>query len=286
MLIEDDVDHAELMRRAIETEFEVYWTKSGRDALKYLKGLSAEARPVVILVDYGLPGLDGLGVLRHILDEAYDIPVIMVTGQGDELIAVKAMKEGAYDYVVKSVDYFAVLLSVIHKTLQQHNERKEKARLEDELKKLSVTDDLTGLFNRRYFRARLEEETIRAKRQRCSVSLLLIDLDNFKRYNDAHGHVEGDWALKKVAEIILRNIRKKVDTGCRQGGDEFAVIMPGANKAQACGSAERIKKAVKEAEIGRITASVGVAEYGNESIEDFIEIVDEILYKEKTKKHL
>jgi len=284
LLIEDNVDHAELIRKTIENEFDIYWVRSGRDGLEYLSGLTPEARPTLILLDYELPGLDGLSVLEHILKEGYDIPVIMITGHGDEEVAVKAMKEGAYDYIVKSAKILYTLPSAIHKTLEQQRAEKTKAELERELKKLSITDDLTGLFNRRYFYHRLEEEMVRAKRQGLFLSLVLVDLDDFKRYNDIHGHVEGDGVLKEVAETILHCIRDKIDSACRYGGDEFAIIMPHANKDQASAAAWRIKMAIKEAGIHGITASVGVAEYGkhgDESVEDFVRSADEVLYQAK-----
>ena len=229
LIVEDNPDHAELARLALKPHFEVCLLESGEDALQYLEGLAGNAWPAAILLDYSLPGIDGLAVFERIKKKEYNIPAIMVTGHGDESIAVEAMKKGAYDYVVKSRDYRAVLPSVIHRAVKQSEMEREKARLTLELEKLTITDDLTGLFNRRYFYRKLDEEMVRAKRQNGKLSLILLDLDNFKGYNDTFGHLEGDMALKEAGRIILSSIREKFDSGCRYGGDEFAVILPGAH---------------------------------------------------------
>ena len=190
--------------------------------------------------------MNGLAVFEHIMERGYDMPVIMVTGQGDESIAVEAMKKGAFDYVVKAGDYRAILPSVIYKAVGQHEMAAEKARLALELERLIITDDLTGLSNHRYFYRKLDEEMVRAKRQNGKLSLILFDLDHFKEYNDVFGHLEGDRALKETGRIILSSIREKVDSGCRYGGDEFAVILPGSDKKQADVVAGRIRGLVRE----------------------------------------
>ncbi|NQT10134.1 MAG: diguanylate cyclase [Desulfobacteraceae bacterium] len=282
MIIEDNTDHAELARLALEPHFEVCLFESGKGGLQYLKGLAGNDRPAAILLDYSLPEMDGLAVFEQIRKRGYDMPVIMVTGQGDESIAVKAMKKGAYDYVVKSGNYRAVLPSVIYKAVKQHEVEREKAKLALELKKLVITDDLTGLFNRRYFYQKIEEEMVRAKRQNGKLSLIMLDLDHFKEYNDTFGHIEGDRALKEAGKIILSCIREKVDSGCRYGGDEFAVILPGADKKHSSDVAGRIRRSIREKKMGNVSISAGIVEYDPESsIEDFIKTADNALYEAK-----
>jgi len=282
MIIEDNTDHAELARLALEPHFEVCLFESGKGGLQYLKGLAGNDRPAAILLDYSLPEMDGLAVFEQIRKRGYDMPVIMVTGQGDESIAVKAMKKGAYDYVVKSGNYRAVLPSVIYKAVKQHEVEREKAKLALELKNLVITDDLTGLFNRRYFYQKIEEEMVRAKRQNGKLSLIMLDLDHFKEYNDTFGHIEGDRALKEAGKIILSCIREKVDSGCRYGGDEFAVILPGADKKHSSDVAGRIRRSIREKKMGNVSISAGIVEYDPESsIEDFIKTADNALYEAK-----
>lgn len=283
LIIEDNPDHAELARLALEPHFEVCLFESGKDVLRYLEGLAGNNDwPAAILLDYSLPGMNGLAILDRIMERGYDIPVIMVTGEGDETIAVEAMKKGAYDYVVKSGNYRAVLPSVIYKAVTQHEMVAEKARLALELKKLVITDDLTGLFNRRYFYQKVDEEIVRTKRQNGKLALVLFDLDRFKEYNDTFGHLEGDGALKETGRIIISSIREKVDSGCRYGGDEFAAILPGADIKQAAVVAGRIRELVREKKMGNVGISAGIAEYDHESsMENFIKTADDALYEDK-----
>lgn len=284
LLIEDNPDHAELVETTL-SDYQVHWEKSGKSGLEYLKGLNVDALPDVILVDYSLPGLDGLQVIELILKKDFDIPLIMITGQGDEEIAVTAMKLGAYDYIVKAGSYLTALPVAVRNVIDRHRTAMEKMRLENELKRLAITDDLTGLFNRRYFYNRLEEEAVRMLRYENSLAIILMDLDYFKQYNDTYGHLEGDNALKKVARVIRQSIRNKVDLACRYGGDEFAVIMPETDESRAAITAKRIKKAVRDMQLGNITISVGVAEYNKqETIEELIETADKMLYREKRKR--
>ena len=285
LIIEDNPDHAELASLALDPHFEVCLLESGEDALRYLEGMARDAWPAAILLDHSLPEMDGLTVLDRIIKRGYDVPVIMVTGQGNESIAVEAMKKGAYDYVVKSGDYRAALPSVVYKAVKQHELATEKARLALDLERLVITDDLTGLFNRRYFYRKLDEEAVRAKRQNGKLSLILFDLDHFKEYNDTFGHIEGDRALKEVGRIILSSIRDKVDSGCRYGGDEFAVILPGADMEHASAVAGRIQRSVREKKMGNVGISAGIAEYNPESgMEDFIKTADDALYEAKKLK--
>lgn len=285
LIIEDNPDHADLTRLALDPPFNVCLLESGKDALLYLEGLARDARPVAILLDYSLPGMDGLTVFGCMMERGYDIPVIMVTGQGDERIAVEAMKKGAYDYVVKSGNYRALLPSVIFKAVKQHEMEGERARIALDMERLVITDDLTGLFNRRYFYRKIEEEMVRAKRQNGKLTLILFDLDHFKEYNDTFGHLEGDRALKEVGKITLFSIREKVDSGCRYGGDEFAVILPGTDIKHADAVAGRIRRSVEEKKMGNIDISAGVVEYDYESsVEGFIKTADDALYEAKKQE--
>jgi len=282
LIIEDNPDHAELARLALELLFEVDWMESGEKGWQYLEALSPNDYPAVILLDYSLPATDGLSLLKRIRREDLDIPVIMVTGQGDMRVAVEAMKRGAYDYVIKEGNYLSYLPSVLFKTIKQHQAMREKERLERELEKLTIIDDLTGLFNRRYFYRKLEEEMTRANRQKGNLVLILLDLDYFKDYNDNFGHLAGDKALKEVGRIIMHSIRNRIDSGCRYGGDEFSIILPGTEKDQASIVAERIREVILEEKMGNLDISAGIAELDYEmGTEDFIKSADEILYREK-----
>lgn len=129
-----------------------------------------------------------------------------------------------------------------------------------ELENLSITDDLTGLFNQRHFFKILNKEVERNKRQKHPLCLLFLDVDDLKKFNDSHGHSAGDSVLKVVAQSIFYNIRKNVDSGYRYGGDEFAIIIPEVFSERAVEIAKRILISLKNADPRNINLSIGIAE--------------------------
>ena len=158
----------------------------------------------------------------------------------------------------------------------------EQKRLDQELKELSIRDSLTGLYNHRYFYERLESEIERARRQRHPLSLLLIDLDQFKPYNDSYGHLAGDEVLRGIRDVIMECTRGHVDLGFRYGGDEFTVILPEAEEAQAREIAERIRSTFERKDFERISMSVGVVAYQpGSSLEEFVQAADAMMYEAK-----
>jgi diguanylate cyclase (GGDEF)-like protein len=159
---------------------------------------------------------------------------------------------------------------------------------EKRFRKLSITDDLTRIYNSRYFFKQLKNEIERTNRYGHPLSLLILDLDNFKNYNDNHGHVAGDEILTKTGKI-LRNSLRKTDSACRYGGEEFAVILPETGGNEAVHFAERIRQGIEKhafvIERGRslsVTASIGIAQYKTgEQISAFIKRADENMYTAK-----
>jgi diguanylate cyclase (GGDEF)-like protein/PAS domain S-box-containing protein len=161
-----------------------------------------------------------------------------------------------------------------------------RKKIEELLFKLSITDGLTGLFNRRYFAKKIADEVSRARRMGYSLSLMMLDLDDFKRYNDTHGHLAGDDVLVAVAEILTASIRKDTDTAFRYGGDEFVVILPNADEEKVRCVAVRIVRRVAE-RFPEVGVSVGTAELnGGKSPEELIRGADEAMYAEKAQKKL
>ena len=159
-----------------------------------------------------------------------------------------------------------------------------RKRIEEVLFKLSITDSLTGLFNRRYFIKKIAEEASRARRVGYKLSLIMLDLDDFKAYNDAHGHLAGDDVLVEVAGIIANCVRKDTDTAYRYGGDEFIVILPNSDREKARCVAGRISQRVAE-RFSEIGISAGIAELnGGASTEDLIRGADAAMYADKAQK--
>ena len=158
----------------------------------------------------------------------------------------------------------------------------EQRRLRQELKEMSVKDSLTGLYNHRHFYERLGAEVERARRQRRALSLLLLDLDQFKPYNDRFGHLAGDEVLRAVREVVVECTREHVDLGFRYGGDEFTVILPEAEEKQACHVAERIRTTFASCEFEGITMSIGVMAYRPDyNMQRFVQCADAMMYEAK-----
>ncbi len=162
----------------------------------------------------------------------------------------------------------------------------EQKRVEEELRKLCITDSLTGLYNKRHFYKKMSEEVKLSLRRSYPLSLIFFDLDDFKSYNDAYGHLKGDEALKTIGEITQSSIKRDVDTAFRYGGDEFAVILPNAEKDDAKGVGYRIDGKVRQ-EVKGVTISIGIASVeGLVSVEDIINAADQAMYVEKNlRKH-
>jgi diguanylate cyclase (GGDEF)-like protein/PAS domain S-box-containing protein len=157
----------------------------------------------------------------------------------------------------------------------------EQKKLEDELRRLSITDNLTGLFNQRHFFIKIAEESKRAQRMGYPLCLILFDLDDFKAYNDTYGHLAGDEVLRLVGEIVKNSIRQDMDTAFRYGGDEFAIVLPSSTRADAGKVAERIRGNVLTRVHG-IDISVGIAALRpDEPIMTLIHTADTAMYGQK-----
>jgi diguanylate cyclase (GGDEF)-like protein len=168
----------------------------------------------------------------------------------------------------------------------------ENARLFEETRQLAITDELTGLANHRHFYHQLAREVRRAQRYKRPLTLLMLDLDYFKRYNDTFGHLAGDHALRETAELLRRNARD-VDLVARYGGEEFAVILPETDLERSVAQAERTRVAVADHAFrgkdsnpqGDLTVSIGVAALspGIRKIEELVHDADQALYRAKTQ---
>jgi len=239
----------------------------------------------LILLDLVLPGMSGQDTFEMMKAIDPAIPVIIVTGYGSIENAVEFLKNGVVDYLAKPVHF------------EEFKFRVNRALEEKRLKRQAITDLKTQLFNHNYFEKRLNEELGRAERYGHDISLLMVDLDNFKRYNDTYGHVAGDQVLREVG-AILKRVTRDCDIPCRFGGEEFSVILPETDSAGALKVAERIRNCIENgpfddlllaAEKG-VTASIGAAscrpnggdECGYEA-KSIIERADKALYEAKRR---
>jgi diguanylate cyclase (GGDEF)-like protein len=199
-------------------------------------------------------------------DLAVDLPT--ATGEVGDLTYV-------FNHMVGRLRQSREELDAVNETLRQQNE---------ELGRLSASDSLTGLSNRRILTQRLSEELLRSQRQNHTFTVLMLDVDHFKKYNDAHGHPAADEILRRVANI-LRACTRAGDCTARYGGDEFAVLLSGKGAEAAAQLAERIRERVGEEEFsaGKITLSGGIAEFPHHghTAEAVIASADEALYEAK-----
>lgn len=158
----------------------------------------------------------------------------------------------------------------------------ERVNTEKQLHELSIRDDLTNLYNQRYFYRLLNREVHRADRQGHSLSMLVLDVDNFKDYNDQYGHIEGNKVLARVGELLHENIRSGVDSAFRFGGDEFIAVLPEVDIEQATRVAERVRVSFEKCNISNLTLSLGIAEYAHHcDMENLFEMADQAMYRAK-----
>lgn len=260
---------------------EVLTAADGMSGFKALVSSGAD----LVLCDWVMPGFDGLKFLdmKRSRPELEQIPVLMLTAVGEVDAKVAGFERGAGDFIPKPCDPRELVARVTtHLALKRT--RDELGKRNAELLKLSSTDDLTGLYNRRHFFAALDREIERARRHEHPLCLFSIDLDRFKAINDTFGHAEGDRVLKAVAECLLRHLRR-YDTAARIGGEEMAVILPETSVDNAKVLADRIRKAI-ELEIfagGRnpVTLSGGLAEWNGDSAGQMLKRSDDALYRAK-----
>jgi len=257
---------------------------SAEEALELIKS----NRVNIAITDILLPGKDGLK-LTDIMKQNHDIDVIIMTGYSNEYSYEEAINKGASDLIFKPFRFEELLLR-IKKVLKNRQVLKDRTRVLNELKTLATTDGLTKLYNLRHFYNQLEVEIGRCNRYDHSLALLLLDIDNFKIYNDSYGHLEGDKVLVRLSQIIKSCLRA-MDSAYRYGGEEFTVILPETKGKEAKNVANRIRTAVEiekfypePEKIATITISIGLTEYcKKEQLSTLIKRADQAMYNSKTK---
>jgi len=294
LYVEDDPGLASLVQRRLAREGHVVEVAPDGP-----QGLARHALAPydLLLLDHNLPGLLGLDLLRALAARGPLPPAIMLTGSGDEATAVAALKLGAGDYVVKDAAgrYLELLPAVIAQVLERQRLAEAKSRAEDALREserrfreLSIRDELTGLFNARHFFERAEAELARAARYERPLALAFLDVDGFKHYNDTHGHLAGDQVLAALGRLIPAALRA-ADTAYRYGGEEFVLLLPETDLADAVAVAGRVRAAFAATPlrpaadaVEHRTLSAGVAAFcPGESLSSLVERADAAMYRAK-----
>ncbi len=266
--------------------------------------------PDLILMDVVMPGMDGLQACRMLKkdEKNREVPIIVITSKVDPADLRAAFSAGAFDFIkkpVNPVEFVARVRSAL--TLKQEMDRRKAREKElikvtellekanEQLKIQASQDGLTGIANRRFLDFKLEQAWSRAREKKECLTLLMVDIDDFKSFNDFYGHLAGDECLKRLAQIFQENLKSPRDVVCRYGGEEFVFLLPGKNPPGGWQSAEALRQLVEdegiehrgtEGETG-VTVSIGVATYqpGLEmaSSQELLKRADESLYQAKTE---
>jgi diguanylate cyclase (GGDEF)-like protein len=240
----------------------------------------------VVITDIILPAMGGLELTKTIKKDN-DSDVIVMTGYSDDYSYEEAINIGASDFVIKPVRLEELMLR-LRRVLKERQLTKERTRMMEKLQRLAITDGLTKLYNSRSFYSQLELEVDRFNRYGHPLALLLLDIDYFKKYNDAYGHLEGDKVLVRFSQIIKSCLRAN-DSAYRYGGEEFTVILPETGAEEALTVAQRIRANLEEEVFSpenggnvTVTISIGVTEYhAKEELATFIQRADKAMYHSK-----
>ncbi len=240
-----------------------------------------------IVTELGAREGDAIEVVSKLQSMDSDVPIIVVTTHDSVPVAVEAMKAGAYDYITTPFNLDELKL-VVERALERQ-QLKEEVKEKRHFQEMAIMDGLTMIYNRAYFDELIRREEDRARRYPQKFSLLMIDLDDFKKYNDAYGHPAGDFVLKYVAQLFQRTIRTS-DFVARYGGEEFVIITPHTDKLHASVLASRLLSMIGKSIIKldektqlSVTISIGLATFGDDaSARDvLIQSADKALYQAK-----
>lgn len=246
LVVDDQPVNIQTLYQAFCADHQVLMATSGDAALQVCESQP----PDLILLDVHMPGMDGYQLCARLKADARlrDIPVIFVTAHDDEAAETRGLDAGAVDFISKPINARIVRARVkTHLTLKAQS---------DLLRHWVYIDGLTGVHNRRHFDEQLAQEWGRAARQGAMLSVVLLDVDYFKRYNDRYGHLAGDECLRRIARTLKANIRRPGDLVSRYGGEEFAFILPSTDYEGAMHIAQQIGQAVRAQRIEHLDSSV------------------------------
>jgi diguanylate cyclase (GGDEF)-like protein/PAS domain S-box-containing protein len=273
LIIDDAQDATTLLHNTLKSKYDILTANSGKDGLKLAH---ARPHPDMILLDMTMPELNGYEVCRrlHLEEDTKDIPIIFITTLPEAESEAFSLKSGAVDFIRKPFDLLVVAEKIRnHLALKQYREM---------LNETADLDYLTQIANRRRFNEMLAVEIRKARRMKTSLSVIIVDIDYFRRYNEIYGHIAGDGCLREVASILKKKMRRAGDLVARWGGEEFACLLPDTDLKGAAHVAENLRIAVIEMGIPHhaspiaksVTLSVGVSS-GTDSDEGSLESLTE-----------
>ncbi|MGR3218523.1 MAG: diguanylate cyclase domain-containing protein [Candidatus Anammoxibacter sp.] len=290
LIVDDDQFTREILAEILQSEnFVVQTAENG--AAGYDK-FCIDKNIDLVITDLAMPEMGGLELIQKLRLKDANVPVIDLSGNDDISNVLTALKKGANEYLVKDSNIEDTILISVNKVLEERRLEEENVRLMNLLERRASLDGLTDIPNRRKFDEMLASEWYRSQRTTSPISLILMDIDFFKRYNDNYGHTSGDSCLTNVAKTISDTLERPTDFAARYGGEEFVVILPGTPSDGAASVAENIRKSVLDLEIlheksdvsNYVTLSLGVATMTPEQDilpTTIVEAADKFLYQAK-----
>jgi len=293
LIVDDNAQNLKVLGNVLKdnTDYSLAFAVNGEEALEYVK----ENIPSMILLDVMMPGADGFEFCKALSDneETKDIPVIFITAKSEPEDIVRGFEVGGVDYITKPFNEAELLVRInTHMELKRAMELLEEKNAElvaayEKIKHMALTDVLTGISNRRSITNLIGKEASRCKRNSSSFSMIMCDIDFFKKVNDTYGHDTGDYVLKRVAEVIQNNMRNQ-DVVARWGGEEFLIMLPETGIEDSVGVAEKLRATIEKEEMNfgghsfKVTMTFGVSVYENSlGIEKSIKKADDALYEGK-----
>ncbi len=284
LIVDDEPINIEMLAETLGDDYEIVFATGGAQALI----MAETARPDLVLLDVVMPRMDGFEVCQLLKQnkETAGIPVIFATALGDSAAEIRGLELGAVDFITKPINPLALRVRV------RNNVELKQAR--DRMLLLAATDGLTGLANRRTFDERLTEECRRLPRTSSHLSLIFLDIDHFKAFNDTYGHPAGDACLREIGAVLVAAMRRSHDLAARYGGEEFACVLPTTHAEGAAMVARHISAEISRLALPHagspvapyVTASVGVFTITGAAKFDAAQLlaaVDECLYRAKAE---
>lgn len=287
LIVDDEPANIQALGSLLKEEYRIQVSNSGERALAIVQDRK-QPLPDLILLDIQMPGIDGYEVCRRLKEdpETDKIVVIFVTSRDSVSDEEQGLRLGAVDYISKPISP-----AIVRARVDTHMNLKRKT---DMLERLALLDGLTGIRNRRYFDEQLAKEIARSQREHYPLSVVMMDIDHFKEYNDNYGHGAGDKCLQKVARALTETLLRPGDTLCRYGGEEFVALLPHCDADGARVLANRLRQAVEALSITHeyssaspvVTMSLGTASAGPEGeqkaeADSLLKHADEALYAAK-----
>ena len=301
LVVDDDESLLSMLTQLLTEEgYQVTAASSGEEALDIF---CKDSFPLVVS-DIKMPGMSGIELLQKVKEIEPETQVIIITSYATVETAISAIRSGVYDYMIKPFEDLELIVAVVNRAAEKIRLTTENRVLLDSLMKnkheleqlntvletLAVKDGLTGVFNHRYFQEEVAKEIVRCQRYSRVFSVIFLDVDHFKHYNDKNGHPSGDDLLRKLANLLSSRLRQ-IDVIARYGGEEFILLLPSTTRANALICAEDIRQMIakypfhgREGQpMGFVSVSVGVASFPKDGTEvpALLKAADDALYQAK-----